>query len=103
MPTPWFVLLPVHLGEQTEHDRPRRLVLLQVDRSSPKVRVSGCPQNSPILSARSSRGVGGRGSVRREPRREGFDALAKRLLHLFEGHACYLVREGGIEASISSG
>jgi hypothetical protein len=38
------VLLPLHLRQQPEHDRPRRLVLLQVDQQlpeGPSLRLSG--------------------------------------------------------------
>jgi hypothetical protein len=56
MPTPWFVLLPLHLREQPEHDRPCRRFLLAIDQGSAKVRVFGFPQYSPIRSARSKSG-----------------------------------------------
>jgi hypothetical protein len=47
--------LTLRLREQSEDDSPRRR-FLQVDQQPPKVRVSGCPQNSPIRSARSKSG-----------------------------------------------
>jgi len=86
-------LLPVHLREQPEYKAPRTaLSSSRSISSSPKVRVSGCPQNSPIRSARSRSGRRrtwrSSGASRR---REGIETGSEPRFHLLEGHGRTLV------------
>jgi len=47
-------LVPIHSREQPEHDRPSRLILLQVDQGARRDARLRMPPNSQIRSARSS-------------------------------------------------
>jgi hypothetical protein len=89
------VLLPLHLGQQPEDDRPPRLILLQVDQQlaeGPRLRAP--PERADRVGAvevGESEDVDRFGASRW---REGFDALEEGLLHLLEGHGGKVVLPG---------
>src|SRR5262245_66379280 len=80
-------LLPLHLREQPEHDRPRRLVLLQVDQQLAELpRLWVAPELADQLDpveVGQARDVEEFGACRR---REGLEAIAEGGLHFVEGH-----------------
>jgi hypothetical protein len=83
-------LPPVHLRQESEHDRPERPVLLQVDQQLPEGARLRVAQNSPIRSGRSKSGSmrtwssSARGGGSKASRRW------RRALHLFESHKAML-------------